>query len=142
MSLFPRMTKKQFRLLRKKSKGLSSTPTVWGKMDEATCSPKREVRIIRRVFVKETKGIDHYSELGWVLSPDIQECMVCASEFGFVLWKHHCRACGSVICNSCSHFSYQVKEIAELGKVYTILTLHIIYSTVSHYATPYITLSR
>lgn len=48
---------------------------------------------VRRVFVM----YGGY-RVGWVHDADVQHCMVCQSDFGFFKRKHHCRACGSVVC--------------------------------------------
>ena len=39
---------------------------------------------------------------GVVWQPDTEACTQCASKFWMLLRRHHCRACGSVVCNSCS----------------------------------------
>ena len=38
----------------------------------------------------------------WVLNNQSDKCMRCDSNFGTTKWKHHCRACGFLVCNSCS----------------------------------------
>lgn len=48
---------------------------------------------VRRVFV-----LYGSYRIGWVHDADVQHCMLCRSDFGFFKRKHHCRACGSVIC--------------------------------------------
>jgi hypothetical protein len=48
---------------------------------------------VRRVFV-----LYGSYRVGWVHDADVQHCMVCRSDFGFFKRKHHCRACGSVVC--------------------------------------------
>lgn len=41
----------------------------------------------------------------WVNDEDVKLCPQCASPFNVVLRrKHHCRVCGTVQCNQCSHF--------------------------------------
>ena len=40
-----------------------------------------DARLIRRVFV-ETPGCESYAALGWVLSMETVECMMCAAPFG------------------------------------------------------------
>lgn len=44
----------------------------------------------------------HYSP-GWVLNDSISICMSCESKFNYLMrGKHHCRACGNLICYKCS----------------------------------------
>lgn len=62
-----------------------------------------EFKAFHRVFVKcEYSG--KYSYLGWVINDDAVACMVCQTDFfGIVTTgKHHCRACGILICSKCS----------------------------------------
>ncbi|TYZ68968.1 hypothetical protein PybrP1_012926 [[Pythium] brassicae (nom. inval.)] len=37
----------------------------------------------------------------WVAASDRKSCNVCTSKFGYLSKKHHCRACGEVVCKSC-----------------------------------------
>lgn len=62
-----------------------------------------EFKIFHRVFVKcEQSG--KYAYLGWVINDDAQACMVCQEDFFslFTTGKHHCRACGILMCYKCS----------------------------------------
>ena len=38
----------------------------------------------------------------WQPDDEVAECPDCQSSFGVLRRKHHCRACGRVVCNSCS----------------------------------------
>lgn len=38
----------------------------------------------------------------WIPDEDVTHCTKCYIEFGYTIYKHHCRKCGQVICNSCS----------------------------------------
>ena len=49
--------------------------------------------VVRRVFV-----LYGSYRVGWVHDADVHHCMICESDFGFFKRKHHCRACGSVVC--------------------------------------------
>ena len=59
-----------------------------------------ESKDIRRVFVK-TKDSGEYFNIGWILTNDVDHCMICNSEFGMMNGKHHCRACGNIVCSTC-----------------------------------------
>eukprot|EP00603_Paraphysomonas_imperforata_P002902 CAMPEP_0114428252 /NCGR_PEP_ID=MMETSP0103-20121206/8824_1 /TAXON_ID=37642 ORGANISM="Paraphysomonas imperforata, Strain PA2" /NCGR_SAMPLE_ID=MMETSP0103 /ASSEMBLY_ACC=CAM_ASM_000201 /LENGTH=887 /DNA_ID=CAMNT_0001597451 /DNA_START=65 /DNA_END=2728 /DNA_ORIENTATION=+ len=63
---------------------------------------------IRRVFV-----VYGSYRVGWVHDADISHCMVCRSDFGFFKRKHHCRACGLVVCSSCSPYRAQIPSLEE-----------------------------
>ncbi len=39
--------------------------------------------------------------------------MECNSEFGFFNRKHHCRACGNVICSTCSPYKANIPTLDE-----------------------------
>lgn len=56
---------------------------------------------VRRVFVK-TRDSAEYFNVGWILSNDLDNCMICNSEFGVFSPKYHCRACGNLVCAKCS----------------------------------------
>eukprot|EP00762_Andalucia_godoyi_P005220 ANDGO_04036.mRNA.1 Lateral signaling target protein 2 homolog len=38
----------------------------------------------------------------WIPDEDAKTCMLCSKPFSFSLRRHHCRACGRVVCNVCS----------------------------------------
>ncbi|CAE8602338.1 unnamed protein product [Polarella glacialis] len=38
----------------------------------------------------------------WVPDSEVNECPTCSRKFGTTLRKHHCRACGRVVCGYCS----------------------------------------
>ena len=40
----------------------------------------------------------------WVPDDRVSMCQLCLEEFTLFLRRHHCRACGKVICSSCSRF--------------------------------------
>lgn len=39
----------------------------------------------------------------WVTDELVDDCYCCLSKFNFSHRRHHCRQCGRIICNSCSH---------------------------------------
>lgn len=38
----------------------------------------------------------------WVPDEQVTNCHCCNCKFGMFMWKHHCRACGQVVCDDCS----------------------------------------
>ena len=73
---------------------------------------------IRRVFAQ---GIDSgdYTGVGWVVCGDVEYCMVCMknSFAGPFSTRHHCRACGNVVCTSCSNNFVPVAQLPDVGPV-------------------------
>ncbi|ETW03744.1 hypothetical protein H310_05113 [Aphanomyces invadans] len=51
----------------------------------------------------------------WVDDRSRQHCAVCESQFTLVWSRHHCRACGEVICHNCSRkWSIPIQDAGEL----------------------------
>ncbi|TDH69290.1 hypothetical protein CCR75_005013 [Bremia lactucae] len=59
----------------------------------------RNTRSSRAVALPRLDVIQHTS---WVNDEDRFSCHICNKRFSIFKRKHHCRACGEVICNSCS----------------------------------------
>jgi len=38
----------------------------------------------------------------WIRDEDVTHCMQCSNSFSLLNRKHHCRACGKVVCYNCS----------------------------------------
>jgi hypothetical protein len=49
----------------------------------------------------------------WQQDEDCPTCTLCSASFGAFTWRHHCRWCGCVVCNSCS----PSREVKRLGDV-------------------------
>jgi predicted RNA-binding Zn-ribbon protein involved in translation (DUF1610 family) len=72
---------------------------------------------VRRIYVSCSDS-GTYSQVGWALSTEANNCMVCGSQFlGTTGVKHHCRACGNVVCDKCSSGRALVRPLEELGPV-------------------------
>ena len=58
----------------------------------------------KRIFIKSNDSIycGKYANVGWVLACEVEACMICLSKFGVFNKRNHCRACGFVLCNSCT----------------------------------------
>jgi hypothetical protein len=74
-------------------------------------------QIIRRVYLScEDSG--EYCNVGWVLNGDAANCMNCQLSFNsFLAAKHHCRACGNVVCDNCSQGRSIVQTLENEGEV-------------------------
>lgn len=102
--------------------------TILGYTDQKIILAGKQVTI-RRVFVR-TLDSDDYYKLGWVVKPDVDNCMICTTDLikesgllDFLDWsskdveKKHCFACGNIVCSDCSSNNTIVREIAKLGPV-------------------------
>jgi hypothetical protein len=49
----------------------------------------------------------------WQDEAKVAVCNLCAVSFGPARWKHHCRLCGTVFCDSCSSYYMELKQIPE-----------------------------
>jgi len=50
---------------------------------------------------------------GWVPDYVMRACPLCYTEFGFFLRRHHCRKCGTLVCDNCSKQKIVVPEVSE-----------------------------
>lgn len=48
----------------------------------------------------------------WVPNTERTQCKACKKVFDTRAWRHHCRACGEIFCNSCApiRFGYQLRD--------------------------------
>ena len=69
----------------------------------------------RRVYMVSEESGD-YTEVGWVLNSSMSHCMICANDFTFWNRRHHCRACGNLVCSNCSPFGARIMELPLSGK--------------------------
>lgn len=70
--------------------------------------------IVNRIFVGSNDG-GNYTNVGWLLNDDIHYCMLCRTSFGMFTYKHHCKACGNIVCQACSENRAYIFEIQSLG---------------------------
>jgi len=70
-------------------------------------------KIYRRVYVL-CPDSGTYFHVGWILNCDAENCMVCGTGFRSSS-KHHCRACGNVVCDKCSKHRAVVSPLDHLG---------------------------
>ena len=64
---------------------------------EISLNGKDAMQKQRVVYVRNSKY-----KVGWILDSDVFNCMICLESFGFMTRKHHCRACGLVLCAKCN----------------------------------------
>ncbi|KAF9302076.1 hypothetical protein BGZ74_005883 [Mortierella antarctica] len=54
--------------------------------------------------------VENYNAPVWIPDQSATRCMICKEEFGTLIRrKHHCRACGKVVCHSCSSRTILIK---------------------------------
>lgn len=69
----------------------------------------KKIKTIRKVYMSE----DHKYKVGWVVDADLDICMLCFGGFGWFNLKHHCRACGLLVCGKCSPYNAVVPHLNE-----------------------------
>lgn len=59
-----------------------------------------------------------FSAAVWIPDEEADSCMICSSPFSYV-WnrKHHCRACGKLVCHACSQRRIEVSGLASMEPV-------------------------
>lgn len=71
---------------------------------------------IKRVFVK-AKDTGVLGTVGWVVNDNIKVCMLCRkTKFGLFTRRHHCRACGNLVCHQCSGNKSLIDGAETLGQ--------------------------
>ena len=73
-----------------------------------------EMKQIRRLFGRNKKTL--FDGVGWILNEDMNSCMICATVFSFFNGRHHCRACGNIVCGACSPQFIVIHELSQFGK--------------------------
>lgn len=70
----------------------------------------RQSKKVRRAYM-----LQHRYKIGWIVDADISICMMCLKDFGWFRgrFKHHCRACGALVCHDCSPFVTIVPHLDE-----------------------------
>jgi len=71
----------------------------------------KELKLVRRLYAASMTY-----HVGWVLDDDVSICMICTSDFGIFNWKHHCRACGYLVCAGCSPYRVPIEEFMQVGE--------------------------
>lgn len=68
------------------------------------------IRLDRLLRYYGTDRKQHEQELvAWIDGTNVKRCPSCAASFNITRRQHHCRLCGTIMCNSCSFFlTYEV----------------------------------
>lgn len=56
-----------------------------------------------------------FSLSGWIVDSDLDNCMICAKPFSslYFRFRHHCRACGNLICGECSPYKTRIASLVK-----------------------------
>eukprot|EP01105_Mastigella_eilhardi_P001184 TRINITY_DN1147_c1_g1_i1.p1 TRINITY_DN1147_c1_g1~~TRINITY_DN1147_c1_g1_i1.p1 ORF type:complete len:596 (-),score=154.24 TRINITY_DN1147_c1_g1_i1:61-1812(-) len=61
-----------------------------------------------------TKRADHDEyATNWVEDNSAPCCYGCGVAFSFLLWRHHCRSCGNVFCDTCSSKTFDIESAPQ-----------------------------
>eukprot|EP00040_Diaphanoeca_grandis_P017248 m.89663 g.89663 ORF g.89663 m.89663 type:complete len:1300 (-) comp26321_c0_seq2:99-3998(-) len=55
----------------------------------------------------------------WQSNDDAMHCVYCSEPFTFIRRRHHCRQCGIVVCDHCSHYKLPIPNHPNQSKVRT-----------------------
>lgn len=90
-------------------RGIKDSPKSYVKVIDDSMKIKNTETRFRRVSLS-----DGEYDVGWVVSGDVNCCMDCGAFFVFSS-KHHCRACGNIVCEDCSPYQADVPSLNEEG---------------------------
>ncbi|CAG8583416.1 1490_t:CDS:10 [Paraglomus occultum] len=86
---------------------------------EEYLSAKRTLKIadknvpIQRKDLYKKRVVENYNAPVWVPDSATNKCMNCPEEFTMFRRKHHCRACGKVVCHACSTRNFIIPGTSE-----------------------------
>lgn len=72
--------------------------------------------IVLRCFV-HARDSGVFMNVGWMLNESVDFCLICRVDFSMLRRKHHCRACGTIVCNDCGHFEAVIMAMEDNGPV-------------------------
>ena len=78
---------------------------------------REETAIILKVVTSLLVG--GWAPEKWIPDKDVSHCKGCQRVFGFSLRKHHCRCCGSILCNICSDKGFNFSSLVDGRKDYS-----------------------
>ncbi|CAG8468194.1 9699_t:CDS:10, partial [Ambispora leptoticha] len=67
----------------------------------------------RKDTFKRKRLVENYHAPVWVPDTSADRCMNCLDEFTIFRRKHHCRACGKIICHACSTRNFVIPGSSE-----------------------------
>jgi hypothetical protein len=84
---------------------------------KAKCASEKEfVKKAAVIYFEWSDAIKTAMRPQWV-DPDMTNCFICEREFTFTGRQHHCRKCGTAVCDECSPFRTPLPELAYYDEV-------------------------
>ncbi|RIA96501.1 hypothetical protein C1645_384598 [Glomus cerebriforme] len=85
---------------------------------EEYLSAKRTLKIDNNVGLERKDSykkriVENYHAPVWIPDSKADRCMNCSEEFTIFRRKHHCRACGKVVCHACSTRNFVIPGTSE-----------------------------
>ena len=64
---------------------------------------------------EESFAVDNEQQYAphWIPDKKRESCMKCEKKFNVIVRRHHCRACGWLVCGDCSKYRATMKSISE-----------------------------
>ncbi|KAK2446528.1 1-phosphatidylinositol-3-phosphate 5-kinase FAB1B [Trifolium repens] len=81
-----------------KEMGGSRRPAESLKINEQTAERKKGLGDWMNIIKPANEEKDH-----WVPDEAVSKCTACGTDFGAFIRKHHCRNCGDIFCDKCTH---------------------------------------
>lgn len=73
----------------------------------------------------------------WVPDSDAPSSMLCDVKFTVLKRRHHCRACGKVLCNKCCSMKYKLEYQGNIDSRVCVFCYQLLTKGTSHDKTPY-----
>jgi hypothetical protein len=68
----------------------------------------KKTKLVRKIYV-----LAGPYKVGWVVDIDVNCCMICLHRWSWTRFRHHCRACGKLVCSKCSPFTTRLPNFEE-----------------------------
>lgn len=91
------------------------------KHNDGICNETNKLVLrLDKLLNNENEDLDK-SIVEWTPDDLVKLCPFCAKAFNFARRRHHCRACGAILCHSCSKFlEYKAaRKLVRPAKLYT-----------------------
>ncbi|XP_072743000.1 zinc finger FYVE domain-containing protein 16 isoform X2 [Anoplolepis gracilipes] len=73
----------------------------------------------------------------WVPDSDASSCMLCDIKFTVLKRRHHCRACGKVLCNKCCNMKYRLEYQGNIDSRVCVPCYHLLTKAENEQGTSY-----
>ncbi|XP_025264184.1 uncharacterized protein LOC105254759 isoform X2 [Camponotus floridanus] len=73
----------------------------------------------------------------WVPDSDAASCMLCDIKFTVLKRRHHCRACGKVLCNKCCNMKYRLEYQGNIDSRVCVPCYHLLIKAENEQGTSY-----